>query len=42
MAIVLYVFIILMSKGDINFFGGNDLMWCEYETYNIGVGYYIE
>ena len=29
-------------KGDINFFGGNDLMWCEYETYNIGVGYYIE
>ena len=29
-------------QGDINFFGGNDLMWCEYETYNIGVGYYIE
>ena len=29
-------------QGDINFFGGNDLMWCEYETYNIGVGYYFE
>ena len=29
-------------QGDINFFGGNGLMWCEYETYNIGVGYYFE
>ena len=29
-------------QGDINHFGGNDLMWCEYETYNIGIGYYFE
>ena len=29
-------------QGDINYYGGNDLMWCEYETYNIGVGYYFE
>ena len=29
-------------KGDINYYDGNDLMWCEYETYNIGVGYYFE
>ena len=29
-------------QGDINYYGGNDLMWCEYETYNIGIGYYIE
>ena len=29
-------------QGDINYYGVNDLMWCEYETYNIGVGYYFE
>jgi len=29
-------------QGDINYYGGNNLMWCEYETYNIGVGYYFE
>ena len=29
-------------QSDINNFGGNDLMWCEYESYNFGIGYFIE
>ena len=29
-------------QSDINYFAGNDLMWCVYETYNIGLGYYFE
>ena len=29
-------------QSDINNFGGNDLTWCVYETYNIGLGYYFE
>ena len=27
---------------DINYFAGNDLMWCEYESYNFGIGYFLE
>ena len=26
----------------INNFNGNDLMWCEYESYNFGIGYFLE